>query len=131
MLSLSSSKCILYNTVTYTVHVHVCPIPIIEIPYLGGSIPWAKVALEMGNRTDAMCSFRWRSLSSTPDIVNQFASRVAEKALTKNAHISASVSHCACLSSCTLVQGIGSEYRVEHWFLAYHFSFKWFCLMYM
>ena len=59
---------------------------------LGQSIPWAKVAQEMGNRTDAKCSFRWRQLSSMTDIVKQYALRMAGKALTRNAHLSASVS---------------------------------------
>lgn len=54
----------------------------------GGSIPWARVAQELGGRTDAMCSTRWRNLSSTPEVVQQYASRVAEKVLTKKSNLS-------------------------------------------
>lgn len=47
----------------------------------GDLIPWAEVATKLGNRTDNMCARRWRQLSSTAEVMNQYSKRVKQGAL--------------------------------------------------
>ena len=52
--------------------------------FKGGPIRWSKVAKEIPHRTDAMCTQRWRQLSSDDDVVQQYKVQVMSKTVVNS-----------------------------------------------